>query len=80
MRSLTSSVVGYWAKGTLSVTEASALLKTYLEIISIEGPQIVILKILPAVNTLHCCVTVQKGGGGGCWPRALVSAGGVYSS
>ena len=61
MRSLASSVVGYWAKCTLSVTEALALLKTYLEIISMEGPQIVILKILPAVNTLHCCVTVQKG-------------------
>ena len=36
----------YWAKGSFSLTEASVLLKT--EIISMEGPQIVILKILPS--------------------------------
>lgn len=36
----------YWAKGSFSLTEASVLLKT--EIISMEGPQTVILKILPS--------------------------------
>ena len=48
------------AKCTFSLTESLALLKTYLEIIFVQGPHTVILKILPPVNIPNCCVTLWK--------------------